>query len=280
MSGNVLQIVWLVFLLFSGTMVAQEPPMPEQNGAEHTAYLDAVNTKDPSAKASKLELFLTEYPDSVERASAMDSLMLEYQTINDVPKAERTAKRILKSDPKNIRALGLLTAICRLQVHFPNDESEVKFRTECKQYAEDGLGAVKAWQKPPGITKDEYLKAKNDLTALFTSTSALTGIVIDTVDPTRLQAAVDQSPNDYSLVYPLAIYYLKAKPPNCNKGFWYLARAVALAPTPKYKKELKNWGQKKLSELRGDAHDWDEAISHAGKSAAPPPGYVIACKGD
>ena len=224
MREKVLRIFCLA-LVFSGTGVAQDPPVPEQNGAEHSAYLEAINTKDPTAKASKLESFLREYHNSVERDSALDWLLVTYQTINNVPKVVSTAKRILQNDPKNFRALGLLTAVCRYQIYLPNDEAEAKFRTECSKYSEDGLEALKTWQKPAAMSDDEYLKAKNDLEALFTSTSALSGINIDPVDRSRLQAAVDVSPNDFSLVYGMALWYVNDRPPNCEKAFWYLARS-------------------------------------------------------
>ena len=47
--------------------------------AEYNAYVAAVQQKDPSAKISGLEAFLTQYPNSVMKNQALELLMGAYQ---------------------------------------------------------------------------------------------------------------------------------------------------------------------------------------------------------
>ena len=61
--------------------------------AEYNAYVAAIQQKDPSAKISGLEAFLTQYPNSVMKNQALEILMQTYQQTNNVKKAIDTATK-------------------------------------------------------------------------------------------------------------------------------------------------------------------------------------------
>src|ERR1700719_65722 len=84
--------------------------------AEYNAYIGAVQQKDPNAKISALEAFLTQYPNSVMKTTGLELLMATYQQAGNQAKVVETAKRVLTADPCNLRALALLTFLARQAV--------------------------------------------------------------------------------------------------------------------------------------------------------------------
>jgi hypothetical protein len=55
-----------------------------------------------------------------------------------------------------------------------------------------------------------------------------------------LRTTVDGNPGDFSVVYPLALAYLKETPPDYQNGIWFAARAAAVAPPAAYQARLRN----------------------------------------
>jgi TolA-binding protein len=96
---------------------AGQPPAQQKqkieikDPAEYNAYMAAVNSQDPNAKASALESFLQTYPNSVIREDALELLMKTYQQLNNVPKIEETGQKLLQVNPNNLTALALLATI-------------------------------------------------------------------------------------------------------------------------------------------------------------------------
>ena len=61
--------------------------------AEYNAYVAAIQQKDPTAKISGLEAFLTQYPNSVMKEDALETLMGAYQAKGDRTKAQEYGKK-------------------------------------------------------------------------------------------------------------------------------------------------------------------------------------------
>src|SRR6266542_4854817 len=80
--------------------------------AEYNAYVAAIQQQDPNAKVSALEAFLTQYPNSVMKTTALEVLMGTYQATNPAKTAD-AAKRLVAADACNLRALTLLTFLAR-----------------------------------------------------------------------------------------------------------------------------------------------------------------------
>src|SRR5579859_3512371 len=96
----------------SGAAPAESAPTIK-DPAEYNAYVNAVQQTDPNAKISAMEAFLTQYPNSVMKASALEQLMGAYQQAGNQAKVVDTAKRLQTADPNNLRALALLTFLAR-----------------------------------------------------------------------------------------------------------------------------------------------------------------------
>jgi len=199
--------------------------------AEYNAYVAAYQATDPNAKISGLEAFLTQYPNSVMKNQALEILMGTYQQANNMKKTMETAGKLVTSDPCQLRALTLLAYFDRILAQNaaagdPNAKQEL---ADGKKYGQQGLDCLGK------ATDPEILKMKDQMTGIF---NAALGIAAFTegdyaTAAQDLHKAVDSGPDsqkDFSLVYPMALAYLKATPPDYQNGIWYAARAAAIAP--------------------------------------------------
>src|ERR1700756_4194945 len=91
---------------------AQAPVIKDP--AEYNAYVAAIQQKDPNAKISGLEAFLTQYPSSVMKNQALEMLMGTYQQAGNVKKATETATKLVTVNPCQVPALFLLTYVNRV----------------------------------------------------------------------------------------------------------------------------------------------------------------------
>ncbi len=125
----------------------------------------AINSQDPNAKASALEGFVTQYPNSVMKEDALELLMRTYQQLNNIPKTMETANRVLQANPKNVTALALLSYLHRLQAQQGQDPQNNLAKSA--QYAEQGLAALQTYNKPEGMSDLDFAKLKDQLAGIF-----------------------------------------------------------------------------------------------------------------
>ena len=81
--------------------------------AEYNAYMGAIGQKDPNAKISGLEAFLVQYPNSVVKVDAYESLLGTYQQAGNMAKVAESANRLLAVSPSDIHALFVLAYLDR-----------------------------------------------------------------------------------------------------------------------------------------------------------------------
>ena len=203
--------------------------------AEYNAYVAAIQQKDPAAKISGLEAFLTQYPNSVMKNQALEILMQTYQQSNNVKKATEAAAKLVAANPCQVPALTLLTYIDRMmaQQGDPNGKQE---SADAEKYGQQGLDCLPKFQKPEGTSDADFAKMKAQMTGNFAA-----GVgwgALQDKDYAKaaqfLKMAVDANPpdsqKDLALLYPLALAYLQQNPPDYQNGIWYAARAAAVAP--------------------------------------------------
>lgn len=287
----------LLVLVFAIEAIAQTAPQsapqgagqPAQQGApaqkkeikdpaEYNAYMAAINSQDPNAKASALEGFVTQYPNSVMKEDALELLMRTYQQLNNIPKTIDTANRVLQANPKNVTALALLSYLHRLQAQ--NGQDPQNNLAKSRQFAEQGLAALQTYQKPEGMSDLDFAKLKDQLAGIFNASigiAALQGNDYPTAQK-ALQDAANTTPNDFSIVYPLALSYLNA--PNAPqdaqlKGLWFIARAANLAPTPQYKQQISEFGRRKYMKYHGGDDGWPDVLAQAQANPIPGPNFQI-----
>ena len=259
---------------------AASPQAPQQkkeikDPAEYNAYVGAVQQTDPNAKISGLEAFLVQYPNSVMKEDALELLMGSYQQSGNAAKMSETANKLLQSNPKNVRALALLAYTERTQAQ--GGVNAQQNMTDAMTHGKAGLAALDSFKKPDGMSDADFDKLKAQMSSIFNSAvglGALTAKDYPTAQ-TSLKAAVDASPTDFSLVYPLALSYLQPTPPDYLNGIWYAARASVVAPTPQYQAQIEKYAKSQYVKYHGGEDGWPDVLAQAKASPTPPAGFAI-----
>ena len=217
-----------------GTAQPQQPAAPQQkkeikDPAEYNAYVGVVQQSDAAAKISGLEAFLSQYPNSVMKEDALELLMGAYQQTNNAAKMNEAAQRLLQANPNNLRALALMAYTKRAAAEA--NQNPQQNLAEAAQYADRGLQALKTASKPEGMSDADFEKLKSQMSTIFNGVSGIAALQSKNFPQAeeRLRAAVQGDPNDLRNVYPLALAYLTATPPDPVNGLFFIARAANLS---------------------------------------------------
>lgn len=265
---------------------AQAPPAPViKDPAEYNAYMGAIQQKDPAAQISGLEAYLTQYPNSVMKIAALQTLMQDYQQTNNQAKTIETAEKLVTADPCNVRALALLSYIDRLKAQGgdPNAKQDL---VDAQKYGQNGLECLPKFTKPPGTSDADYDKMKGQMGGIFNAAVGIADLTDKDYEGARktLRAAEDSSPDeekDFSVVYPLALAYAGPTPPQPNvtadplDSIWYAARASVVAPNPQYQQQIEKYAKSLYMKYHGGDDGWTDVLAQAKASADPPAGFAI-----
>lgn len=240
--------------------------------AEYNAYVAAIQQKDPTAKISGLEAFLTQYPNSVMKNQALEILMQTYQQSNNVKKAMETATKLVAADPCQVPALTLLTYIDRIlaQGGDPNGKQE---SVDAGKYGQQGLDCLPKFNKPEGTSDADFTKMKGQMTGNFEA--GIGWAALQDKDyaksATHLKAALDANPpdsqKDLALLYPLALSYLQQTPPDYQNGIWYAARAAAVAPAAN-EPAIEKYARSQYVKFHAGDDGWQD-VMNAAKAGGP-----------
>jgi len=253
--------------------------------AEYNAYVGAIKQTDSAARISGLEAFLTQYPNSVMKAAALQTLMQDYQQTNNQPKTLDTALRLLTADPGNERALFLLAYFDRLKAQ-GGDPNAVPLLADAKKYGQQGLDNLPKFTKPDGMSDPDFQKMKSQMTGVFNAAIGLADLTAKDYDDARkdLRSAVDSSPDfqkDFSVVYPLALAYAGPTPadpkltPDPINAIWFTARASSVAPNPQYQQQIEKYAKNLYMKYHGGDDGWTDVLAQAKANPDPPAGFAI-----
>lgn len=258
-----------------GTQAQAQPAAPQggqsapqqkkeiKDPAEYNAYMGAVGQADPTAKISGLEAFLTQYPNSVMKEDALETLMGAYQAKGDPAKMGDTAQRLLQSNPNNIKALAIVTYSKLAQQNM----------AEADQNGQKCLAALPNAPKPDNTAQDEWEKTKTQIGGIChraVGLAALSGKDYAKA-ATELHAAVEAAPNDVNVIYPLSQAYMKQTRPDTLNGLWFTARAAGLAPTPQGQQQIEKYGASVYRKYHGSDQGWTDLLAQAKGAPFPPP---------
>jgi tetratricopeptide (TPR) repeat protein len=245
--------------------------------AEYNAYVAAVGQKDPNAKISGLEAFLTQYPNSVMKDQALEILMQTYQQAGNIKKAMETATRLVASSPCHVPALTLLTYVNRTLAQ-SGDANGKQESADAEKFGQQGLDCLDKFPKPEGTSDEDFKKMKLTMKSNFDA-----GVgwgALQEKDYAKaaqyLKQALDDNPpdsqKDLSLLYPLTLAYLQQTPPNYQDGIWYGARAAAVAP-PQSAPGIENYVKGQYRKFHAGDDGWTEfyAAAKAGGPQVPVP---------
>jgi hypothetical protein len=238
-----------------------QPAAPQapviKDPAEYNAYVSAVQQKDANAKISGLEAFLTQYPNSVMKNQALEILMGTYQQANNVKKTMETATKLVTADTCNVRALALLAYFDRVLAQ-GGDANAKQMLADGKKYGQQGLDCL------PKITDPEIAKMKDQMTGIFNAAIGISDLQDKDYAGAvpALRKTVDGNPNDFSVVYPLALAYLGRTPPDFQNGIWFAARAAAVAPAPA-QAQIEKYARSQFVKFHAGDDGWAEFLAAA-----------------
>src|SRR5439155_17173358 len=144
---------------------------------------------------------------------------------------------------------------------------------DLQTYCTKGLDALKANQKPAGMSDADFEKLKKQVAIIFNGECGITALQNKDYQHAQLylKAAVEGEPNDLQNVYPLAMSYLTANPPDSLNGLFYIARAASLAPAGPSQQQIMSYGQKVYKNYHGSEEGWTDLLAAAKASPTPPP---------
>ena len=256
---------------------AQAPQQKKEikDPAEYNAYVGAVQQADAAAKISGLEAFLSQYPNSVMKEDALELLMGAYQQTNNAAKMNEASQRLLQANPNNLRALALMAYSKRAAAEA--NQNPQQNLTEAAQYADRGLQALKTASKPEGMSDADFEKLKSQMSTIFNGVAGIAALQSKNfpVAEERLRAAVQGEPNDLRNVYPLALAYLTATPPDPVNGLFFMARAANLAAGSPGQAQILAYGKSQYTKYHGSDQGWTELLALAKTNPMPPAGFTI-----
>jgi len=256
-----------------GGQQAAAPEIKDPN--EYNAYVAAIQQKDPAAKTSALEAFLTQYPNSVMKTTAFEVLMGTYLQAGNQPKVMETAKRLLTADSCNIRALAILTSLGRQAVQ----AGQTAQLADLTQYSSKGLECVKSAPKPATVASESDWEAlKKQVTPIFEGGAGFAALQNKDFASaaTHLRAAVEAEPNQDPLdVYYLGFALFSENPPDTVNALFFCARASNLT-SGQGQAQIQDYCRKKFKNYHGSEDGWN-ALLFCAKST-PLPGQ--GCPGE
>jgi hypothetical protein len=254
---------------------AQQQKKEIKDPAEYNAYVGAVQQADAAAKISGLEAFLSQYPNSVMKEDALELLMGAYQQTNNAAKMNDAAQRLLQANPNNLRALALMAYTKRAAAEA--NQNPQQNLAEAAQYADRGLQALKTAAKPEGMSDADFEKLKSQMSTIFNGVAGIAALQSKNfpLAEERLRAAVQGDPNDLRNVYPLALAYLTATPPDPVNGLFFIARAANLAAGSPGQAQIMAYGKSQYTKYHGSDQGWTDLLALAKTTPLPPQGFTI-----
>jgi tetratricopeptide (TPR) repeat protein len=290
MNKSLVAMVLMLAAVAAGQEVAPQPPAqsaapqgqaqpPAQkkeikDPAEYNAYVGAVQQQDPNAKISGLEAFLTQYPNSVMKEDALELLMGAYQLAGNQAKVMETMQRVLQANPNNLRALALCAYTKRAMAEAnQNPQQNLTEGADCGQ---KGLQAVQTATKPEGMSDADFDKLKSQTSVIFNGTVGIAALQTKDYKSAQdhLRAAVNGEPNDLRNVYPLALAYLTATPPDQVNGLFFIARAAGLAQG-QGAQQIQAYGKSQYVKYHGSDEGWADVLTQTKTTPLPPTGFNI-----
>lgn len=278
MTRRLLSLSLCVVLLCAGIGVdlvarAQSQALPPgmTNPAEYKAYVSAVGTQDATRRAQAFETFIAWYPNSVLRTQAFEQAMAAWQAAGNPAKADAVAVRLLQIDPNNVRALANRAYSGRAQAM----AGDGKALAPAIDAAQRGMAALPKWQKPETMSDPDFTRLKMQIVAVFDGTLGFAALQAKDYAKARahLQEAATVEPESLPDTYQLAVALLEGKPID-PLGFWYGARAIAIARAAKNETaatEIEKYAASRYRHYHGSDEGWSQLVTRVAAGERRPP---------
>lgn len=247
--------------------------------AEYNAYITALNTQDPAARAAAMEAFVKQYPQSIVLTDALEQAMAGYQLAGNQAKVEETAKHIIQLMPNNIRALAIVVALDRAKATASGDQAAL---AESCTDSQTGLQELPGWHKTQDMSDADFEKLRTQMTDIFDGASGFCALQKKDYPGARTayEKAFQIDPNNLQDVYQLAVADLEQNPVDLN-GLWYCSKAIQLAQGMNNAQAVTGmvaYCKSKYHRYHGGDDGWDQIVATASSQKALPDGFAQSIK--
>lgn len=242
-------------------------------GVQESSYANALALKDPAKRAEALEVFIAWYPGSPLRAEAFEQAMAAWQSANNPDKADAISARLLQINPDNVRALANRAYVGRARA-MAGDTAAL---APAAAAAERGMAALPKWSRPPSLSDADFLRHKMQIAAVFDGTLGFAALQAKQYDKARERflKAIATDPDTLADVYQLSVAMLEPQPTDAL-GFWYAARAIALARAAGNETAAANidkYARAHYIRYHGSEEGWAGVLTKAAAGAKQPPDF-------
>ncbi len=189
-------------------------PAPPVNKEEEDAYKAFFELKGDAQRRIQLgEDFLKKFPESHYRESVYSQLATAYLSAGQEDKMFAAGEKALELNPKDVDVLSLMAWVMPRRTGANTLDADQKLNRS-ENYSKQAMELLVAMQKPPGMTDEDFTKAKNEKLSMCHSGL---GVVLfqrgkyadaaaELEQATKL--AVTPDPTDY---YVLGLVYMNSK---------------------------------------------------------------------
>jgi len=265
---------WMVILLALALgCAASDASAQVAPGVQETSYANALALKDPVKRAEALEVFIAWYPGSPLRIEAFGQAMAAWQSANNPDKADAISARLLQINPDNVRALANRAYVGRARA-MAGDAAAL---APAVVAAERGLVVLPKWPRPSSVGDTEFLRQKLQIVAVFDGTLGFAALQAKQYDKARERflKAIAIDPDNLADVYQLSVTMLEPQPSDAL-GFWYAARAIAIARAARNETAAGNidkYGRAHYVRYHGNEEGWSGVLTKAASGAKQPPDF-------
>jgi hypothetical protein len=261
----------LLLLLAMATIAMAVPALPAQKAiqdqAEYRAYTAALDIQDAAQKATALEAFVAQYPNSVVKMDALEQALASWEEASNQAKMEELANTILKASPDNLRALATLAYMRRSQTK----------PAEARQYGLKGLDALSKWQKPEDMQDDAFETTRKQMTTIFAGACGFGALQAKQYAAARdcYLKSLQANPDNLTDSFQAGVAQIEMDPVD-PRGFWYVAKAVTLAKgNAAAIDQIAGYGKGYYTRYHGSAEGWDQIVAQAAAQSAPPANFAV-----
>jgi tetratricopeptide (TPR) repeat protein len=251
--------------------------------AEVAVYNNANTQTDPKAKAAAFEQYLTQFPQSAVKATALETIMVLDYSVSDFPKALDAADRLLQINPGSIKGLFVETQVRNTQATALTDAAAKQALLDpAAAYAQKGLAAT----KPACMSDADFNAQKGSFYPTFYSAigNAASGKKdsATAIDAFKKEfASVPEAQTHVMPVlldtYQLALTYLQSTPPDYLNCAFYAARFTGFAPEP-FKSQVAATAKYCYKRYHGGDDGYDAVLAAATSNLNPPADFASTIK--
>lgn len=260
----VISLVLLFACMLAVVAMAQNPS--NQRGPH--AYERALDDLLSQGRATSLEIFLEDQPNSPLRKDALELLIWKYQQDHLLDKAAWAARSLVRIDPENAAALAVMAESGNSMTRTgPSRALDLRLTRDT---ATRGLLALPTFTAPHGVSTALFEAIRREVKATldsFLGTAALKSKDYLAAQ-IHLREAVNATPDDADRLYSLALAYLLATPPDNTDGMWFLARVCNVAAAQPAS-QADEYGRKLSRRLYGSESHWEDLLGKTQFAAFP-----------